>query len=89
MTSGVLTVVNHVFCGVTGAMAVVMSVLTSDSHQQVTNNQITGTTLTKTATVLTTSIPYSTGWQLRVDGQTVRTQVVNKGFVGAKLTAGR
>ncbi|AMO30019.1 YfhO family protein [Lactiplantibacillus plantarum] len=58
-------------------------------HQQVTNNQITGTTLTKTATVLTTSIPYSTGWQLRVDGQTVRTQVVNKGFVGAKLTAGR
>jgi len=58
-------------------------------QQRVTNNQITGTTMTKTATVLTTSIPYSSGWQLQVDGHTVKTQVVNKGFVGAKLTAGR
>ncbi|KZT84059.1 hypothetical protein Nizo1840_1374 [Lactiplantibacillus plantarum] len=57
-------------------------------HQQVTNDQITGTTTTNAATVLTTSIPYSTGWQLQVDGRTVKTQVVNKGFVGAKLTAG-
>ncbi len=57
-------------------------------HQQVTNDQITGTTTTNAATLLTTSIPYSTGWQLQVDGRTVKTQVVNKGFVGAKLTAG-
>jgi uncharacterized membrane protein YfhO len=57
-------------------------------HQHVTNNRITGTTTTKHATVLTTSIPYSTGWQLRVDGRLVQTQVVNEGFVGARLSAG-
>ncbi|MCT3305605.1 YfhO family protein [Lactiplantibacillus pentosus] len=57
-------------------------------YQHVTNNRITGTTTTKHATVLTTSIPYSTGWQLRVDGRLVQTQVVNKGFVGARLSAG-
>ncbi|MFB9770164.1 YfhO family protein [Lactiplantibacillus modestisalitolerans] len=52
-------------------------------------NQVTGTTTTKRASVLTTSIPYSSGWHLQVDGRTVKTQVVNLGFVGAKLAAGR
>lgn len=58
-------------------------------HLKVTNNQVTGTTNQTQAQVLTTSIPYSTGWHLQVDGQNVATQVVNTGFVGAKLTAGR
>jgi len=37
---------------------------------------------------LTTSIPYSTGWRLKVDGRSVKTQVVNDGFVGAQLATG-
>ncbi|MFC6181007.1 YfhO family protein [Lactiplantibacillus daowaiensis] len=56
---------------------------------KVTNNQVTGTTNNAQASVLTTSIPYSTGWQLQVDGKNVATQVVNDGFVGAKLIAGK
>lgn len=58
-------------------------------NSQVTANKITGTTNTNQASVLTTSIPYSTGWQLQVDGKTVKTQIVNDAFVGARLTAGR
>ena len=57
-------------------------------HQKVTNNQVTGTTRTTHASVLTTSIPYSTGWQLQVDGKRVATQVVDVAFVGARLSAG-
>ena len=55
---------------------------------KVTNNQVTGKTRTTKASVLTTSIPYSTGWQLQVDGKPVKTQVVNLAFVGARLSAG-
>lgn len=57
-------------------------------NQHVTNNQVTGETTTTQASVLTTSIPYSTGWRLQVDGHQVATQVVNQGFVGAQLAAG-
>ncbi|WP_137643997.1 YfhO family protein [Lactiplantibacillus plajomi] len=55
---------------------------------KVTANRVSGTTQTTKASILTTSIPYSTGWQLRVDGQRVKTQPVNLAFVGAKLPAG-
>lgn len=58
-------------------------------NMQVTANQVTGTTTNSQASVLTTSIPYSTGWQLQVDGKSVKTQVVNDAFVGARLSAGK
>jgi len=60
------------------------------TNLKVTNNQVTGQTKTsQRPTVLTTSIPYSTGWQLQVDGRAVKTQQVNDGFVGARLAAGK
>lgn len=58
-------------------------------QQKVTNNTITGRTQAQTASVLTTSIPYSTGWHLTVDDKPTKTQVVNTGFVGAKIPAGQ
>lgn len=57
-------------------------------HARVTNNQVTGRLKTTQASVLTTSIPYSRGWHLMVDGQSTPTQVVNDGFVGAQVGAG-
>ncbi|RRK11120.1 hypothetical protein D1831_04020 [Lactiplantibacillus garii] len=58
-------------------------------HLKVTDNQVTGTTTTTAAaSVLTTSIPYSSGWHLQVDGKAVATQVVDQAFVGARLSAG-
>lgn len=57
-------------------------------HSHVTANRVTGDlTLTRPG-VLTTSIPYSTGWRLTVDGRSVATERVNDGFVGAQLKAG-
>lgn len=55
---------------------------------RVRNNQVTGTATAQRATVLTTSIPYSSGWHLTVDGRSVPTATVNVGFVGARLPAG-
>jgi len=57
-------------------------------QQHVTNNQVTGRLTTRKASVLTTSIPYTPGWQLMVDGQPTKTLKVNEGFVGARLKAG-
>ncbi|GAX04471.1 membrane protein [Secundilactobacillus pentosiphilus] len=56
---------------------------------RVTNNRVSGATDEPQASVLTTSIPYTTGWQLTVDGRHTPIQQVNNGFVGAKLPAGR
>lgn len=56
---------------------------------KVTNDGVTGTTNRAQASILTTSIPYTKGWHLTVDGQATPTQKVNTGFVGAKLPAGR
>lgn len=58
-------------------------------HLTVTNNHVTGTTNQSRASVLTTSIPYSKGWQLTVDGQATAIQKVNTGFIGAKIPAGK
>lgn len=55
---------------------------------QVNDNRVTGNLTTTRASVLTTSIPYSDGWRLTVDGKPTATQVVNDGFVGANLTSG-
>ncbi|MFC6207093.1 YfhO family protein [Levilactobacillus tongjiangensis] len=57
-------------------------------HAKVTDNQVTGEVSPQRTSVLTTSIPYSDGWHLAVDGHQVKTQVVNDGFVGARLSAG-
>lgn len=58
------------------------------THQRVTNNEVTGSTTGTSKRILTTSIPYSKGWQLRIDGQPQKTQVVNTGFVGAVIPSG-
>ncbi|WP_125764001.1 YfhO family protein [Levilactobacillus mulengensis] len=58
-------------------------------HQlRVHENTVTGTSQAQQAGVLTTSIPYSTGWHLTVDGKATPTTKVNVGFVGARLPAG-
>ncbi|WP_252898626.1 YfhO family protein [Secundilactobacillus odoratitofui] len=59
------------------------------THQHVTNNTVEGTSTATTRRILTTSIPYSKGWQLSVDGKKQATQVVNSGFVGAILPKGQ
>ncbi|HBF74546.1 MAG TPA: hypothetical protein DDW71_04745 [Lactobacillus sp.] len=57
-------------------------------HQRVTNNQVKGTSVGNRKRILTTSIPYSKGWQLSVDGKPQQTQLVNAGFIGATLPSG-
>lgn len=59
------------------------------NHLVVKANTVSGEAAAKRASVLTTSIPYSRGWHLTVDGQTQPTTKVNVGFVGARLAAGR
>lgn len=58
-------------------------------NAQVRDNRVSGQLTTNQASVLTTSIPYSTGWRLTVDGRTTPTTVVNDGFVGAQIGAGK
>ncbi len=56
---------------------------------QVKNDRITGTTNdTNHQTILTTSIPYTKGWHLKVDGKNTPTYLVNKGFIGATIPKG-
>ncbi|NLR08757.1 MULTISPECIES: YfhO family protein [unclassified Levilactobacillus] len=54
----------------------------------VKDNRVTGTSRATQASVLTTSIPYNTGWKLKVDGKEQPITKVNVGFVGARLSAG-
>lgn len=54
----------------------------------VKQNSVTGTSQSARPSVLTTSIPYSKGWHLTVDGKQQATKKVNVGFVGAQLPAG-
>lgn len=59
-------------------------------YQRVTNDTISGYTTPATQTrVMTTSIPYTTGWHLTVDGQPTKLLRVNTGFIGARMPAGR
>ncbi|GAK47118.1 hypothetical protein LOSG293_020560 [Secundilactobacillus oryzae JCM 18671] len=59
------------------------------NNLKIQNDKVTGQTHTTRAGVLTTSIPYNDGWRLKVDGKEQATQVVNKGFVGASVSAGK
>jgi len=54
----------------------------------VKDNRVSGTSQSAQASVLTTSIPYNTGWHLTVDGKQQPITKVNVGFVGARLSAG-
>lgn len=58
------------------------------SNISVKQNRVTGTSHNSEKTILTTSIPYSKGWKLTVNGKPTETQVVNQGFVGAVLPKG-
>ncbi|MFC6275232.1 YfhO family protein [Levilactobacillus tangyuanensis] len=55
---------------------------------KVQDNSVSGRLTTDRASILTTSIPYSSGWRLTIDGRHVATEVVNDGFVGAKIGSG-
>lgn len=52
-------------------------------------NQVKGTITTPRAGVLTSSIPYSTGWSVRIDGQPASTLRTNQAFLGVYLPAGK
>ncbi|MCT0151529.1 hypothetical protein EFL91_03180 [Fructilactobacillus fructivorans] len=56
---------------------------------RVKRNEVQGISTNPKKSVLTTSIPYSPGWKLTVDGKSAPTQRVNTGFVGAILQAGK
>lgn len=59
-------------------------------YQKVKNNSVSGyTNLTNRPRIMTTSIPYSTGWHLQIDGRPAKTFRVNSGFVGARIPGGR
>lgn len=51
-------------------------------------NQVSGTLQTDQAGILTSSIPYSKGWQVTVDGKKHSVIRTNTAFVGVKLPAG-
>lgn len=61
---------------------------TKPANLKVHENHVSGTTNNSKSGTMVTSIPYSTGWKLTIDGKPVKTFVVNKGFVGANLPAG-
>ncbi|WP_061776181.1 YfhO family protein [Levilactobacillus senmaizukei] len=54
----------------------------------VRNNEVSGQLRTDRSSILTTSIPYSAGWKLMIDGRRVKTEVVNDGFIGARISSG-
>ncbi|MGF7437575.1 YfhO family protein [Lentilactobacillus senioris] len=58
------------------------------TNLKVDQNTVTGTANNQNSSIMVSSIPYSTGWQLTIDGKKASTFVVNKGFVGARMPAG-
>lgn len=53
-----------------------------------TDEKISGTITQAKPSVLTTSIPYTSGWKAQVNGKEVGTVKVNYGFIGIPLSAG-
>ena len=62
---------------------------TKPANLKVNGNHVSGTANNQRSGTMVTSIPYSTGWKLTIDGKPTKTFVVNKGFVGANLPAGQ
>ncbi len=54
----------------------------------VNDDNVSGNYNSPSKTTLVTSIPYSKGWQLKIDGNSIKTFPVNKGFVGATIPGG-
>ncbi|ALV21859.1 YfhO family protein [Carnobacterium antarcticum] len=54
-----------------------------------TNQKVSGTIEQEKASILTTTIPYTSGWQAEVNGKAIETLRVNEGFVGIPLEAGK
>lgn len=52
------------------------------------NNKVLANVNAKQTSILTSSIPYSSGWQIQIDGKPQPTLLVNQGFVGAKIKRG-
>lgn len=55
---------------------------------QFANNQVQGRIRTDRPGILTSSIPYSSGWQATVDGKPAKILRTNQAFVGLRLPAG-
>lgn len=55
---------------------------------QIMGDAITGKISTSAHSILTSSIPYTAGWKLKVDGVETPIMKVNYGFVGAKIEDG-
>lgn len=51
-------------------------------------NKVQGTITTNRKGILTSSIPYSTGWRANVNGKNVKTVRTNQAFLGIPLSAG-
>jgi uncharacterized membrane protein YfhO len=51
-------------------------------------NQVSGTITTTRTGILTSSIPYSSGWRAMVDGHPVKLLRTNQAFLGLRLPAG-
>lgn len=52
-------------------------------------NQVSGKITTTKKGILTSSIPYSIGWQAKVDGKPVKVLKTNQAFLGIYLSAGK
>lgn len=58
------------------------------TNLQFSRNRVSGRITTPRAGVLTSSIPYSSGWQVTVNGHTAKTVRTNQAFLGVYLPRG-
>ena len=58
-------------------------------HLKLGQDQLTGTITAKKAGILTSSIPYSSGWSAVVDGKAAKVILTNNAFLGLKLAKGK
>jgi Predicted membrane protein len=59
------------------------------TNLQFKRNQVSGTITTPRSGILTSSIPYSIGWSVNVDGHRAKTVRTNQAFLGVWLPAGQ
>ncbi|GBG95440.1 membrane protein [Ligilactobacillus salitolerans] len=56
---------------------------------RINNDQVSGTITTKKAGILTSTIPYSEGWHVQVNGKAKKVLRTNTAFLGVKLNRGK